>query len=243
MTTESTNDLAREWALEGAENGAVVVAEEQTVGRGRFGRTWVAPGGTGLLFSVIYRHALPRERVLRYTMVGAVSVRAAIATIPGINADDVTLKWANDVHLDGRKVCGILPEAIWEGNALQAVIIGIGINVRVNFAGTDLADKATSIEQHTTHNVDRAQLLANVLETLDVWAARANELSLFLTWRSALSTLGQRVTAVSVSSPGRITMGRAVDVDDDGALLIRDDKGRVHRVISGEVTLQTDSST
>jgi BirA family biotin operon repressor/biotin-[acetyl-CoA-carboxylase] ligase len=227
----STNDLGQHWALDGAPAGAVVVAEEQVAGRGRFGRAWLAPTGTALLFSVVLRPHVEAQRLTRLTMIGAVAVAE---TLMGMAPGAVRLKWPNDVWLAGHKVAGILPEAIWLGSDLQAVVLGIGVNVSVDFAGTPLADSATSIEMITGKSVDRAALLAAILGRIDDWAARVEEPALLETWRGWLETLGRRVLA---TSSGEQISGKALDVDDNGALLLRVDDGSVRRVMSGEVTL------
>ncbi|MCC7448536.1 MAG: biotin--[acetyl-CoA-carboxylase] ligase [Anaerolineae bacterium] len=230
----STNDLARDWALSGARSGSIVVAEEQTQGRGRFGRVWNAPAGATLLFSVILRPDTAAARLSRVVMVGAVAAADALTElIPGL-PDAVNLKWPNDVLLTGRKVAGILPEAIWQGEQLVAVILGIGLNISVDFTGTPLADRAISIETVTQQPVDRAVLLGKLLQGIDGWSALLDDPSLVARWRARLSTVGQCVT---VTAADHQMIGLATDVDDDGALLVRTDDGTIHRVIAGEVTL------
>jgi BirA family transcriptional regulator, biotin operon repressor / biotin---[acetyl-CoA-carboxylase] ligase len=238
----STNDLARDWALAGAPAGSVVVTEEQLSGRGRFGRAWSAPAGTALLISTILRPRIEGQRLGRMTMVGAVSVSdVLIDLVP----DRVSLKWPNDVLLAGRKTAGILPEALWNGGTLVAVIMGIGLNVSVDFSGTPLIDRATSIEKVTGQIVDRPQLLNKLLQRLDYWSVRVNEKELFDLWRERLGMFGQRVTAAPVTTsdtqasenPPPTISGEATDVDEDGALILKTDDGTLHRVISGEVTL------
>lgn len=230
----STNDLARDWVLKGALSGSVVVAEEQTQGRGRFGRTWRAAAGTALLFSVILRPHIAPARLSRVTMVGAVAAADILSEMMSESPNVVTLKWPNDVLLTGRKVAGILPEAIWQGEQLVAVILGIGLNVSVDFAGKPLADRAISIETVTQQTVDRAVLLGKLLQRIDTWLALLDDPALVAGWRARLSTLGQRIT---VTAADRQMSGLAADVDDDGALLVRADDGTIHRVIAGEVTL------
>jgi BirA family biotin operon repressor/biotin-[acetyl-CoA-carboxylase] ligase len=235
--TGSTNDIARQWAVDGAPAGSVVIAEEQTAGRGRFGRSWSAPAGSALLVSVIVRPDASSSYLPRLTMVGAVSMAEVLAELtPG----QVSLKWPNDVLLNGRKVAGVLPEAIWEGERLSAVVLGIGLNVRVDFAGTPLVNRAISVEAVTGTTVDRAALLAALLGRVDHWSARLGDPALSGTWRGWLSTLGQRVAASHADrQTGRI-IGLALDVEADGALLLRTDDGLVHRVVAGEVTLADD---
>jgi BirA family biotin operon repressor/biotin-[acetyl-CoA-carboxylase] ligase len=227
----STNDIARQWAESGAPTGAVVVTEEQVAGRGRFGRPWSAPPGTGLLMSVILRPRVNQIRLPRMTMVGAVSVAEVVSDLaPG----RVALKWPNDALLTGYKVAGVLPEAIWQGDTLIGVILGIGLNIRVDFSDSPLAGKAISVETVTNIPVDRAWLLNMLLQRVDYWTARIADPVLLTTWRGMLSTIGQRVTVQMIE--GQIS-GQASGVDDDGALLLRADDGTIQRVVAGEVTL------
>ncbi len=237
-TISSTNDVARTWASEGAPHGAVVVTEFQAQGRGRFGRRWQAPSGTALLFSVILRPANAAISVTRYTMAAAVAVRSALLDQLGLEAESVKLKWPNDIQLHGCKVCGILIEPLWRGAALEAIIVGIGLNVRVPFDSAELRATATSLEAHLQATVDRALLLAQILDHLEFWTARLEGTALFQAWRAALNTLGERVQAIDVSTAQPIAVGQALDVDEDGALLVRTDDGTIRRVVAGEITLQ-----
>ncbi len=236
-TVSSTNDVARVWAAEGAPHGAVVVTEMQEAGRGRFGRRWQAPSGTALLFSVVLRPQKATPQATRYTMAAAVAVRNTLLELPNLDSACVKLKWPNDVHIHDRKVAGILIEPLWNGAVLEAIIVGIGINVRVPFDLPELRQSATNLEAHSIPNIDRARLLGVLLDQLESWAARAEGLSLFQAWRAALSTLGRHVQATDVGLGTRAISGQAVDVDEDGALLVRGEDGKVHRVFAGEVTL------
>jgi BirA family transcriptional regulator, biotin operon repressor / biotin---[acetyl-CoA-carboxylase] ligase len=183
---------------------------------------------------VILRPPVSRERLPRLTMVGAVAVADVLAELaPG----KVSLKWPNDVLLTDRKVAGILPEAIWQGDRLGAIILGIGLNVCIDFAGTPLADRAISVETVTGETLDRAILLHNLLQRIEHWSMYVGDSTLLSAWRGWLTTLGQNVTAASAA--GAIS-GQAFDVDDNGALLLRTGDGAMHRLVAGEVTL-TDS--
>jgi BirA family biotin operon repressor/biotin-[acetyl-CoA-carboxylase] ligase len=117
---------------------------------------------------------------------------------------------------------------------MSAVILGIGLNVRVDFKGTPLESRAISIETATGISVDRAQLLARLLERVDYWSMRVEDRSLFEAWHSRLITLGRRITAHGEYGD---LVGQAVDVDDNGTLLLRADDGTIHRIVAGEVTL------
>ncbi|MBO9308564.1 MAG: biotin--[acetyl-CoA-carboxylase] ligase [Chloroflexi bacterium] len=237
-TTSSTNDVAQRWAANGAPHGAVVVAEFQTEGRGRFGRRWQAPSGTALLFSVVLYLAHLSILPVRYGMAAAVSVRSALIELLGLDPSVVKLKWPNDIQLHGRKVCGILLEPLWRGASLEAIIVGVGINVRVPLDELGLRAIATNLEPYCRAPIDRALLLADILKRLDFWSENAESSALFQTWRAALNMLGKRVQAADATTGQQIVAGQALDVGEDGALLVRTDDGQIHRVFAGEVTLQ-----
>jgi BirA family transcriptional regulator, biotin operon repressor / biotin---[acetyl-CoA-carboxylase] ligase len=220
---DSTNDIALEWLRSNAPAGAVVIADEQIKGRGRLGRTWHNSPGTALVVSIILR---PQARHLsRLSMLGALAV---CETIESLGISEVGIKWPNDVQLQGRKVCGILPEAVWEGDQLQGAILGIGVNVRVDFTGTELAETAISLETVLKKQVDRLDLLGHLLKRVDDWSLHMD--AVFDAWKTRLTTLGQQVKAGDVE-------GTAESVDDDGALLIRNREGNLNRVIAGDIAL------
>lgn len=240
--TSSTNDVARAWASEGAPSGAVVVAEEQGAGRGRFGRRWVAPPGMALLFSVILRPPPGLKNVTRLSMAAALAVVTVLEDLRPARAEPVRLKWPNDVLIGAGKAAGILSEALWQGDQLEAAIVGVGLNVRVGVEDMPFARTAASVEGAFGVRVDRARLLARILAHLDDWAARAADSALFQAWRSRLSTLGKRVDVAVVESSAsggqsRVIAGLAADVDPDGALLLRAEDGTVQRVVAGDVTV------
>lgn len=223
---ESTNDLARNWLHEGASAGSVVIADEQLSGRGRLGRKWHTPPGVGLAVSVILR---PKPANLpQITMLGALAIYDMLVNL---GLPQVTIKWPNDVQVNGRKVSGVLAEAVWTGDQLAGVVLGMGINVRVDFTGTELADKAISIEPALGRPVDRADLAADLLAQVDKWQAGLGTVLLFETWKSRLATLGQPVSYAGFS-------GVAENVSPDGALMIRLADGRVQPVLAGDVAVE-----
>lgn len=223
----STNDVGTQWLNEGAASGSVVVTNEQHQGRGRLGRTWYAPPGTALMFSYLLR---PRVEELPY--IGMMGALAVLETIRSLGAA-AGVKWPNDIQINGRKVCGILPEATWYSSALLGVVLGIGINVRVDFAGTPFEQTATSLEQSVAA-VDRAALLEQIVTRLDYWSARLTSDDLFEQWRDAMVMLGKRVSINQVT--GTVD-GIAVAIDRQGALLVRDSAGVLRRVIAGDIAL------
>lgn len=193
------------------------------------GRVWQTPPGAALAVSVILR---PPAAVLpRVSMLGGV---AACELVQGLGCTDVALKWPNDVQIGGRKVCGVLVEAEWERDELLGVVLGIGINVRLDFSGTELADSAVSLEPVLGRTLDRLTLLRGLMGRIDDWYARLQTPALYEAWRSRLSTIGQRV---SVQAPNQPVCGTAKEVDEHGALLVEDDSGVVHRVVAGDIAL------
>jgi BirA family biotin operon repressor/biotin-[acetyl-CoA-carboxylase] ligase len=221
----STNDLALVWLRAGKSTGAVFVADQQLQGRGRLGRSWFAPPGTALMFSVALRP--PAEHLNRVNMLAALSVLEAVEGA----AVGMALKWPNDVLLNERKVCGVLSEAAWDGDRLLGVALGVGVNVRVDFAGTALEATATSLEP-ALPPVDRAALLAMILTRIDYWSAYIASDTLFMRWKARLGMLGK---PISVGNQAGDFEGIAEDVDAEGALLVRDRAGALHRVIAGDI--------
>ncbi len=136
----STNDRAMAWLREGAAAGSVVIADEQTAGRGRMGRAWYAPPGTALMLSYLLR---PNPDDLTY--VGMMGALAVCETVEALGAHP-GIKWPNDVQIDGRKLCGVLPEASWQDETLIGAVLGIGLNLRIDFRETAFAKTAISLE-------------------------------------------------------------------------------------------------
>jgi len=220
----STQNEALEWLKNGAPQGAVVIADEQTAGRGRMGRTWHTPAGVALALSVILR---PSPNGAKHIfMAGGVAVAELLE---GLNIPNISIKWANDVRIDGKKVSGVLPEAVWEGNQLQGVVLGIGVNIRVNFENSELANIATNIETALNQRCDRTDLLATLLQRLNHWSNRLGTNELVQAWRSRLDTLGKVVTVDDIT-------GTAIDVTHDGALIIQKSDGTTHTVIAGDIS-------
>ncbi len=225
----STNNVAEKWLLENAPSGAVVIAEEQLSGRGRLSRKWHTPSHQAIAMSVIVRLAVDYRQLQRVTMAAGLAVAEALRNY----TSGVGLKWPNDVLLDSKKVGGILSEAQWIGDTLTGIIVGIGVNVRVPFANTDLATVATSLETHTSQLVDRAVLIEIILQNLDRWLDLLHSDKLLVAYRENLVTLGQQV---SIKSAEKTIEGRAIDIDADGALLIERPDGTQQRAAVGDVT-------
>ncbi len=234
--TGSTNDDAKAGARQGAAHGTTWVAEQQTSGRGRRGRPWVSPPGEGLLFSTLLRVACPTSHLPRIALLAGLAVRDAVAcAAPGARP---RIKWPNDVVVDGRKLAGILVEAsttAQPAGALQAVIVGIGMNVHTREFPEDIAGRATSVALIAPDRpADRASLLVDTLERLDADLAPVLARGLGLVRariQAADDLLGREVKSEAGAE------GTACGIDDDGCLLVRTGRGITARWSSGEVML------
>jgi len=242
-STGSTNDVAKGLAARGASEGTVVVADRQTAGRGRMGRRWLAPPGTCLLCSILFRPDLPPAQAQWLTMLCALATADAVEEVARLR---VALKWPNDLIIESRipnpesriwrKLGGILTETEVTGERLEFVVIGIGINVNVppDVLPT-LAPDATSVLAEIGQPVDRVALLATFLDGVErrYESLRTGE-SPYREWAARLGTLGQPVEATVFEE---VVTGRAESVDEDGALLLRTSDGALHRLVAGDVTL------
>jgi BirA family biotin operon repressor/biotin-[acetyl-CoA-carboxylase] ligase len=225
----STMDVAREAARAGAAHGFVVVADEQTAGRGRFGRRWVAPAGANLTFTILVRP--DRSRLER------LSVLAALAVGDGVqDATDLRsrFKWPNDVQVDGRKLAGILVESELDGEQPAFALVGIGLNVNADTAGGDeIREIAVSIRDLLGAETEREAVLAAVLRAFGRWYDEDDARAVIGAWSERLVTLGQQVR---VSFAGQVEEGLAESVTAAGALLLRRADGSTVELPAGEVT-------
>lgn len=230
----STQDVAKKRATEGAPEGTVIVAESQDHGRGRLGRRWISPPG-GLWLSVVLRPSINPPRLARVTVLAAVTLALSIREVTGTDAG---IKWPNDILINGKKVAGILTEAAISHNRVEHVILGIGINVNIDTSvfPHDLLMPATALRDECGGEVDIEALLMAILKNLkreyDL-LGRSYE-NLVDVWRKFSVTLGHKV---KVSQTGRFIEGKAVDLDEDGALLIKDENGKVVAVYAGDLIL------
>lgn len=222
---ESTNDVAKAWLATGAPDSAVVIANEQTRGRGRKGRAWHTPPDSALALSIILQPE--GAHMPRLNMVAALSVTDLVREN---GCENVSIKWPNDVRLNGLKVSGVLPEAVWEGGYLQGAILGIGLNIRNDFSRSALRHSAISLEAVVGRPLDRCELIVSLLRRIDHWYRCIDSPNLTAAWKSRLDTLGQVVAVDGVK-------GVAVDVTADGALLIRDEKGVIHQSGAGNLVM------
>ena len=234
-TVTSTMDLAIEAAEDGAAEGYVVAAEEQTRGRGRRGRTWSSPPGVGVYLSIVLRppaDAVHGRVFAILTLAAGVAVREAIHRLTGLDAQ---LKWPNDVLIGPRKVAGILAEGINVGTPQQTVILGIGINVADGVYLDAVGSQATSLERESGHRIERATVgdavLAAIGDVYDrIWRGEADDI--LRAWRNASPrSVGAQV---EWDGPAGRQRGTTQGIDDSGALLVRT-ADEVQRVIGGEL--------
>jgi BirA family biotin operon repressor/biotin-[acetyl-CoA-carboxylase] ligase len=224
-------DLAAALVGDGAAHGVVVAAEQQTAGRGRRGSTWVSPPGAGLYFSLIVRspEALPKadHTLPLLTLAAGVAVCDGIAAASGLRPD---LKWPNDLLVGKRKLAGILAEGIGIGTPGQAVIVGVGVNLRPAFYPPDVEMRATSIEGELGRPVDRDALLTAILDALSsrLSGLDRNAGDILQAWRAASPSAAG--TRVDWEGHRGVTAG----IDGTGALLVKTATG-VERIIAGEL--------
>lgn len=235
----STNDVAMALADGGAPHGTAVVAERQTRGRGRLGRSWASPPGVGLWVSVVLRPPLPAGAAPAVTLAAGVASAEAIEAVADVR---VALKWPNDLLLDCRKVGGILTELRAEEERVAYLVVGIGINVHQasHEFPAELASSAVSIRQATGRPVSRVLLLRHLFSRLETWTdrfIREGPGPAVASAAARMPMLGRRV--VAVSGPDRWE-GSAARLDQDGALVLELPGGQTRRIVAAEVTLQTD---
>lgn len=232
----STNDEAKKMAANGKPAGAIVLAESQTCGRGRLAREWFSPDGAGIWLSVILRPQLLPKDAPKITLLAAVAVNRAIINCTGIVTG---IKWPNDIVFQDKKIVGILTEMNAEMDAINYLVVGIGINVNVKFDDlpAEIQTIASSLSMLTGRSISRVQLLAEILlqlEQLYEETCKNGFKQVFYEWRRMTTTLGQMV---DVSSPEQNFCGLAIDIDDNGALLVDTNHGR-ECVLAGDVKVR-----
>jgi len=225
----STNEIAFDLARRGLEEGTVVISEGQTHGKGRLGRHWVSPKGRGIYLSIILRPQFPPQGVSRLTLLASLSVARAVHDLTLLEPQ---IRWPNDILVNGKKLSGILTEMGAEQDRLNFVVVGIGINV--NTSPELLPAGATSIRMESGQKCPRVKLTQKLFEEFDTIYQDFKEGNTAL-WmeecRRLSSILGSRVR-VETPIPKE---GYALDIDEEGALVLRDDNGFTERLLAGDV--------
>lgn len=235
-TTSSTNLLAKQAGEGEAPHGALFVANEQTAGRGRRGRSWQSPPGANIYFTILLRPRFAPEQASMLTLVMAHSVAAAIYRLTGL---DVGIKWPNDVLLDGKKVCGILTEMSVEREYIHYVVCGVGINVAPQEFPEEIREHATSVEMIYGKAISKGELLQYVMEELerdyDAFVAAGDLTPLLESYNSRLVNRRRRVR---VMDPKGEWEGTARGINERGELLVEDEENGITAVYAGEVSVR-----
>ncbi|MCK4274688.1 MAG: biotin--[acetyl-CoA-carboxylase] ligase [Dehalococcoidales bacterium] len=227
----STMDAARLEARRGTAEGTVIIAGEQTEGRGRMQRTWFSPSGNIALSIVLYPDI---ARLPYLVMIASLAVAHGIETVTSLKT---RIKWPNDILIDGKKVCGILIENEVKGNKVAYALIGIGINVALKASDVaEISATATSLKDELDRSVLRANIIRRLLTEFErLYLLLPEAESIYEAWRDRLETLGKRV---AVESGGSVLEGIAESVDESGALMLRCVDGTLKKIIAGDITLR-----
>ncbi len=213
----------------------VVAAEEQTSGKGRLGRSWISPKGTGIWMSIVLKPNISPMVAPRATLIGAAAVYTALKEM-GIS---VGIKWPNDIVINGKKICGILTEMNAEIERVNYVIMGIGINVNMESFPDELKEKATSLKNELGNEVDRKKLVANILNNFEVFYEdfkNTGDISRVIEiCREGSLLINKEVRVINGNNEVICTV---IDIDDEGELIVKHKDGTINRVISGEVSVR-----
>jgi len=227
-TLPSTMDFAKRLAKEGIAEGVVVLCDEQTEGRGRQGRKWFASSSSSILMSVIFRPTL--EQLPQLNMLASLAIVLTIDRVAGVKS---AIRWPNDVLIDGKKVAGILMENVFEGEALQAAIVGVGLNVSLDVSAyPEIASMATSLSTELGRELNRDDVLRPLLEETDLLyqAVKRNE-DVYHRWLPHVETLGK---TVRIRSGRSVEEGLAQSINPDGSITLRRGDGSLVTIATGE---------
>lgn len=234
--TDSTNTRAKEAAADDYIHGSLYVADAQTAGKGRRGHSWGSDKGINIYMSYLLKPDIEIGCVSRLTLVAALAVAKALREIDGLDAQ---IKWPNDVVVNGKKICGILTEMSSEGTDINYVVTGIGVNVNIRDFSGELQDKATSIWIETGMEHDRSMIIGSIANYFECYYEQfektGNMEALLDEYNALLVNRDKRVIVVSKDRTEEYT---AIALDKDGGLIVRDDAGETHSIISGEVSVR-----
>lgn len=233
-TVDSTQIIAKRMGMEGAQEGTVVIAEEQLKGKGRLNRHWHSPPSSGVWMSIILRPNIPIQKAPQLTLLTAVAIVKGIQKVTNLSAQ---IKWPNDVFMHGKKVTGILTELLAESDRINAVIIGIGINVnqkKEDFP-EDLQEIATSLAIEAGKKFDRATLIRSIFQELEklykIYLSHGFD-PIKQLWEKYSMTIGKMITARTLTEN---IFGKALGITNDGVLLIEDEQGKIHHIFSADI--------
>jgi BirA family transcriptional regulator, biotin operon repressor / biotin---[acetyl-CoA-carboxylase] ligase len=227
-TLPSTMDFAKKLAHEGIPEGVVVLCDEQTEGRGRQGRKWLATPSSSILMSVVFRPTL--KELPQLNMLASLAIVLTIDKAAGVKS---TVKWPNDVLVDGRKVAGILMENVFEGDVLQAAILGVGFNISLDVSAyPEIATIATSLSAEARKDFGRDEVMRILLEEMDsLYQGVKRNQDVYRQWLPYVETLGK---TVSIKSGQSVEEGLAQSINTDGSITLRRSDGTVVTIATGE---------
>lgn len=232
---DSTNQLAKQLAGQGEKEGTLVIADQQTRGKGRLGRVWTSPPGTGIWMSLILRPEILPQYASQLTLVAGLSVCEAIQEVTGLEAQ---IKWPNDVVVNGKKVCGILTEMSAEMDGINYVIVGIGINVNMKSFAEELPH-ASSLALQGGQEYSRKEIIKHFLEKFEidysVYKQNPNLAAIKTRYEKNCITLHKKVKLIRGNEE---IIARAIEITTSGALKVQYEDGKIEDIVSGEVSVR-----
>jgi len=233
---DSTNNEAKKKAEDGAKQGTLVIAECQNGGRGRRGKKWISPSGSGIWMSFVLKPTIHPYGASMITLVAALSVVGALKNIKGLECN---IKWPNDIVANGKKICGILTEMSSELDAVNYVIIGIGININSTEFDEEISDIASSVFLETGLTIKRSQVVADFAKYFEkyysIFMQTQDMRGLIDEYNGLLVNVGREVKINNINSQ---FIGNAIGINDKGELLVKKQDGSVEKVIAGEVSVR-----
>lgn len=233
---DSTIQEAKRLAIDGATHGTLIAASEQTAGRGRRGRGFFSPARTGVYMSILLKPTMPIENAILITTAASVAVCRAISKFD--DTLDMKIKWVNDVYISGKKICGILTEAVtgFENGVIDSIILGIGINVNTTKEQfpEEIRDIVTSLSEENV-SCDKNRLIAEVLNETLACFEQLEGREFLEEYRELSFVIGKQINVVTPTEQYEAT---AIDIDKNGGLIVKDSNGRFNTLNSGEITIR-----
>ena len=234
--TDSTNLRARDLAVSGAPEGTLVISEEQTSGKGRRGRSWFSPSGKGIYTSLILRPAIPPSGAPMIVLMTSIAVAETLFQQTQL---EPTIKWPNDILVNGKKIAGILIEIGTEMDAVNHVVVGLGLNVNIPYTcfPDEIRNDSTSVLIETGKSIPRINLICGYLKRCEEYYnmfTNGQFEEITNRWKTFSNIAGKQIT---VDLPGKRYAGQVSHIDNDGVLVIKNSNGEVHRIFSGDITL------
>ena len=235
-STTSTNDVVKQKALDGAKEGFLAICEEQTKGKGRLGRPWTSPKGTGIWMSLLLRPPIPPLDTVKLTLLAGVAVCEALREETGL---EVEIKWPNDIVLHGKKICGILTELGSEMDMVNYVILGIGINVNQDEFPEGISAVGTSLRIEGRKEYKRSELIQRILERFEIYYEAFLQEPTLKNVKGKIEKYSALLNKmVRVIHHNKEEVGKAIEITEDGILLVQKENGQVLSVHSGEVSVR-----